>query len=357
MGRPAIALVPGFLGFDHLGSTSYFADRFTAGLSGVLAGLGRGGIPIFPLHTLPIGNLAARQTALALQLDALDASRDTDWHLVGHSTGGLDAALLARGQKLVYDGKKSVFSREAWGPKRIKSVTTLSAPHFGTGLSLAPLPAMTHRRFPTKKGLFDLAHGAVDVLVGRDALLRRAGFALATTFEANSPKFAIDLFSHDMLAGDLDPRVTTPLTLANNRRGVPVYSIAAMAPAPGPRPPDKLFRDLWHWTREGAAGVPPPPPPPGPPGAIVAALPGILPTGPGPIDVAANDGVVNTGRMIDPMGTYSGLVLADHADVVGSYQRKDERGHLIEPGLLTSGAEFGDAQFTELLSIVARGIR
>ena len=101
--------------------------------------------------------------------------------------------------------------------------------------------------------------------------------------------------------------------------------------------------------------TPSPAPPSGSKPTTVAANPGDVTLDRLQLRAEANDGVVNAAR-IDAGGTYAGLVIADHADVIGSYQRYDGFGHLIEPGLLTSGARFEDEQFSQLLGIVAKGI-
>ena len=49
---PAVALVPGFFGFDHHGETTYFADRFVAGLRSVLEARGLAGVPVLSVSTL-----------------------------------------------------------------------------------------------------------------------------------------------------------------------------------------------------------------------------------------------------------------------------------------------------------------
>jgi hypothetical protein len=73
------------------------------------------------------------------------------------------------------------------------------------------------------------------------------------------------------------------------------------------------------------------------------------------IDDRASDGVVNTNRQV--FGEFAGLVLADHGDVLGRYRRKDMLdGSILDPGLLTSGANFGDVEFFALLGVITAGI-
>jgi pimeloyl-ACP methyl ester carboxylesterase len=361
MGKNAVALIPGFLGhsriFRAVRDTSYFSDRFTAGLSGVMTGHGLAEVPIFPIAALPIGSLAARQDALVAQLDAIDRLRGPfDWHLIGHGIGGLDAALLARTQRLHHDGKRSSFSLAVLRQERVRSVTTLAAPHYGTGLALAPLPAMTSGGRVSRQAIFDLVDAARDALSGRDEPGRRLAFALATAFEGNALGFVYPLLRSEALAADLDPRVCTSLTETPNRRDVPIFSIAAMAPWPTPTPPDRLFGALWGWTAQGAAALPPPPHRGRHPDAVVAANRFDLPANLAEIPSEDNDGVVNTARQVDPRGRYAALVLGDHGDVIGGYQRRDVHGHVVEPGMLTSEARFRDEQFARLLAVIGKGV-
>jgi hypothetical protein len=70
------------------------------------------------------------------------------------------------------------------------------------------------------------------------------------------------------------------------------------------------------------------------------------------IDPGDSDGIVSTHRQV--LGELIGVVVGDHVDVLGRYRRTslvDEK--TIDPGLLTSGAEFGDDEFFALLALVA----
>jgi pimeloyl-ACP methyl ester carboxylesterase len=354
MGQHAVALVPGFLGFDHRRGTTYFADRFIAGLRARLeAGTGRA-FPVVPVSTLPFGNLAARQVKLLADLKQLDAELgEPYWHLVGHSTGGVDAALLGRKQRLSYANQRTVFSEAGLEVPRLVSVTTVSAPHYGTCLALSSLAQLVRRR-PSLHGLLDALEAGADVL-RRDRLEERLQFVLPSLVSGHISEFYAHLLSNE-LAGDLDPNVVGELTETQNRRAdVAVSSFATLAPAPPREGPaaDELFRDLWRWTQEKAtsAGVLQPPPFPRvvPAQWISSSAP--IP----PVDARSNDGVVNTDRQVD--GSFAGLIAADHGDVLGRYRRVDLLDRrVIDPGLLTSGAEFGDEQFFKVLDAVGRTI-
>jgi pimeloyl-ACP methyl ester carboxylesterase len=347
----AVALVPGFLGFDHRRGTTYFADRFIAGLRARLeAGTGTS-FPVVPVTTLPFGSLAARQDRLLTDLARLDAKLgEPYWHLVGHSTGGVDAALLARTQRLRNDGQRTIFSSESLDFPRLVSVTTVSAPHYGTCLALSSLALLLQRR-PSLHGLLDALEAGADVL-RRDRLQERLQFVLPALMSGHISDFYGHLLSNE-LAGDLQPNVVGDLTQsgANRRSGVRISSFATLAPPPEleGRVADDLFRDLWRWTQEKATSeglLAPPPFPVVAPAQWIGSSPQIP-----SVDARSNDGVVNTNRQID--GTFAGLIAGDHGDVLGRYRRVDLLdGGVIDPGLLTSGAEFGDEQFFRVLDAV-----
>jgi hypothetical protein len=73
-----------------------------------------------------------------------------------------------------------------------------------------------------------------------------------------------------------------------------------------------------------------------------------------------NDGVVNSARQIVNLNEeeLAGFVVADHADVLGHYDRQDGliAGRPFNAGLFHSGAGFGDPQFFELYRRVAQEI-
>ena len=80
-----------------------------------------------------------------------------------------------------------------------------------------------------------------------------------------------------------------------------------------------------------------------------------------PISVTLNDGVVNTVRQIVNPGRHEeirGVVVADHGDVLGHYDRKETMigGKNCNAGLFHSGAGFGDDQFFALYRRVAEAI-
>ena len=126
MGRPRhhIVLVPGLFGFARLGGFDYFMHVEEALASRFLE---RGADCEFVLvSSPPTGSIVHRTQVL---MDAIQQSCADDAgaiHLVGHSTGGLDIRLLA--------------SPTAWPDlpdwfNRVRTVTSISAPHYGTPLA------------------------------------------------------------------------------------------------------------------------------------------------------------------------------------------------------------------------------
>ncbi|MBS2030618.1 MAG: hypothetical protein JST54_22130 [Deltaproteobacteria bacterium] len=345
----AVALVPGFLGFDHLGERTYFADRFIGGLRGGLqARLGRA-VPVIPLPTLPVSSLAERQRALTGHLAKLDANLGAStWHLLGHSTGGVDAALLTRKNALVDGPKGTIFGDAPPAAPRLGSVITLSAPHYGTGLALAPLAKLIAGGKPNVAGLADLARIGIDALQ-RDRFWTRLQFMVSTAKEGNPLEFVMHLLFGDALAHDLTPQVSGALTATSNRGDVPISCVATLAPPPNDRTEDHLYRDLWHWSAtDDGEQVQVPPQPDFERARRIGSPPA------GPIAAKDNDSIVNTVRQVD--GTLLALVGGDHTDVLGRYFRADPvDGKVIDPGLITSGAGFRDDHFFELIDCLADG--
>jgi hypothetical protein len=360
--RHAIALVPGFLGFDRVGSWTYWADRFISALRAQVEAQSGSSVPVVPVPSPPVGSLAARQKTLRQSLATLDAKMGGPfaWHLVGHSTGGLDAAFLARKNTLVDGRTGSVFGPDTLHVESLASVTTIAAPHYGSCLALAPIAELKLPRV-TVAALGQLAQVGFAVFArGESKFLPRVKFAVGSALEGSMLQFLVTLLTNDELARDLAPRVAAALTMTpdNRRLDIPIFSIATVVPQPMRDQSDQLFVKLWTFTRDRSVDVHPAPPAiPWSPERVIATDASRVPTSLAAWD---NDGVVNTARQVDldgPNATFAGAVLGDHGDVIGLYDRTDPAtGRLIEPGLLTSGADFGDDQFFDLVGLVARGI-
>ncbi|MFB6372098.1 MAG: esterase/lipase family protein [Bradymonadaceae bacterium] len=118
-----IYLIPGFFGFSALGKISYFhhvAEALTTAFDRHDCE-----VSIYPVGTLPTASIPSRVENLAGSIkEHGDPEATVD--LIGHSTGGLDARLLATPGFSVAGVDKAPFQ------ERVGSVVTVSTPHFGT---------------------------------------------------------------------------------------------------------------------------------------------------------------------------------------------------------------------------------
>ncbi|MCO4764392.1 MAG: triacylglycerol lipase [Myxococcales bacterium] len=122
--QPHIFLIPGFFGFTSIGELRYFR-HVESFLEQEMAARGvRARVVTVP--TLPTAGLRQRTTRL-LNTIVNQAGEEEPIYLVGHSTGGLDARLLA---------SPGVDLDTNWAPesvaKRIRAIVTVSTPHHGT---------------------------------------------------------------------------------------------------------------------------------------------------------------------------------------------------------------------------------
>jgi len=311
----AVGLVPGFFGFRR----NYWGKRFTTQLAGQLAARGHGAVRVHALPTSPIGSLATRQKKLRKRL-ARREDADTRWHLVGHSTGGLDAALLMANRELKLERDRgSVFSTTPLTTINVGTVVTLAAPLYGTGLAMET--TFSH-----------VARAGFDAVFHPDgAMWSRLAFARAGMAAGVSLR---KLIWHDDLARDLRTDRAGELLAEGRIDDKHIYSIATCTPRPGDTHEDPLFRDLWRWTAAGDDAKHLPDKSPGTwIGREVA------------LGHGTNDGVVNTRRQM--IGSLAAIVAGDHADVIGHYRCKDDAG------LLMSDAKFGDAELDLLVACIA----
>ena len=122
-----VFLVPGFFGFSSIGRLKYFN-----GVGDIIGDeFERRGIParVVEIDTLPTASIRRRAASLLEFVHSLSSDAQGPIHLVGHSTGGLDARLLVcPNADLQSQQKRALLSRVA-------SVVTVACPHFGTPLA------------------------------------------------------------------------------------------------------------------------------------------------------------------------------------------------------------------------------
>jgi triacylglycerol lipase len=119
-----VLLIPGFFGFGSLGEIAYFAgirplleERFQqAGVS----------VLISEVPTLPTASIRVRAARVREALAKIAADGDGPIHIVGHSTGGLDARLaIAPTASLPTQAKFEAYDR-------VRTLITVCCAHFGS---------------------------------------------------------------------------------------------------------------------------------------------------------------------------------------------------------------------------------
>jgi triacylglycerol esterase/lipase EstA (alpha/beta hydrolase family) len=113
-------------GFGRLGSYNYFAHverelaaRFATAGHELIAHV---------IEELPTASIRRRALRLAEVVSRTATPADVI-HLLGHSTGGLDARLVAS------PATRSIPSETLGWLPRLRSVTTMNTPHYGTPLA------------------------------------------------------------------------------------------------------------------------------------------------------------------------------------------------------------------------------
>ncbi|HEY3595782.1 MAG TPA: hypothetical protein VGL13_17975 [Polyangiaceae bacterium] len=366
-----IYLAPGLFGFNQIGAYAYFKHLERA-LQRRFSDAGREA----RLHLVEAAPTASiRRRALALIAEAARSLRPGDRvHLVGHSTGGLDARLVA--------SKTSAFSHPELGALRsqLRSITTMNTPHYGTPLAsffatvsgqrlLYVLSALTVTAL--KFGAPPMAvtsslvasFGRVDRLFGLEVqLIDRITDAIVRALDDASSR---DLRAY--LAGlrddqggilQLSPESMDVFGVAvADNPDIFYQCTASYAPAPGVRhwarslaspwtsPSATIFTTLYQLTAMRHRMYPCEPP-----GTewdrILIEQYGQVPAG------LANDGIVPFRSQLWGKLVWAGQ--GDHLDVVGHFA--GQRGEDDHVDWLYSGARFNRACFDGLVDAIATGI-
>lgn len=360
-------LVPGFFGFDRFGDVSYF--RHVADAVGAWAR--RRGI-VVEVHEVETSPTASLRRRAALLLDSIaEATRGDEGavHVIGHSSGGLDARLLVTPEVSL----PSKFDPEATA-RRVRTVVTVSAPHHGTPVaaifssllgqqllgvfSLATSYALRTGRLPAD-ALVQLAALFVRPAApdsGRiSGLYRRLLDDFSAANRERLERF-MEQIGHDQ---DLLSQIAAAaMDLFNastqDRPGVRYGSVVTQVPksllrgvvSAGFSPYAHASHALYLCISRLAARVPPDRVPPltEPQRMVLLRDFGAEP------DRHANDGIVPTRSQ--PWGEVIRGVWADHLDAIGHFQHRTH----VPPHFdwLTSGSNFTRARFVELWDAVAR---
>lgn len=371
MSRHHVLLVPGFFGFGSLGELTYFVGVREA-LEREFARLSLD-VQVLEVPTLPTASIRHRAAQVRETLVALAQSEAGPIHIVGHSTGGLDARLaIAPTASLPTTSK----FREQ---ERLRTLVTLSTPHFGTPLasffgSAAGSPLLRSLSWLLISGL---KHGHFPLRIG----LRLGGWFTRADDALGFKRTLVDDFFREVIA-DFSPERRAELIAFIEGISKDQSLVFQLTPAgcdllnAGTADPDSLrygsvvcrgrrprATDLLRLTRdpytrsmhvlyallhrvagfERTARLPEP----------VAEQRRVLEQAFGRFPTPAwSDGIVPTLSQV--WGEVIHATNADHLDVVGHYG--SERAGALTSDWLPSNSGFDDAAFDRLWSDVARFI-
>lgn len=382
-----IYLSAGMFGFTQLASYDYFAHvrraldaRFHA------SGLE---LETHVSDVLPTASVRRRAGTLA-ELIEQTATGDGPIHLLGHSTGGLDARLVASPCAQLPPG-----AGKTWLP-RLRSITTMNTPHYGTPLAsffatakgqqvLYALSAFTVIGLSLGERPLALASVLMGVIGRGDRALgiltlpildRTVESLVGLVDDARSPdvRTYLKAIKEDQGAMlQLSPEAMDLMVAGfEDRAGVLYQSTVSMSPTPVARAWMRtighpfhaaslaLFTALHvitarHDPRYPCAPTSPKPEGRGPadPDATEAVLTTAFGESP---DLHANDGCVPIRSQVWGRLVWAGL--GDHLDVLGHYRDEspEERAEHRHRDWLTSGSRFNDASFEALMDAVAAGM-
>lgn len=120
-----VYLVPGFFGFADIGELRYFSH--VREFLGAALDQRSVNAHIHYVPTLPTASLRARTAHLLEAIAETASGDDDDLHIVGHSSGGLDARILVTPEVQL----PTLHDPETYA-SRVRSVVTISTPHHGT---------------------------------------------------------------------------------------------------------------------------------------------------------------------------------------------------------------------------------
>lgn len=126
--RACVYLSPGFFGFARIASLNYF-EHLERAIAARLRGLGFE-VEVFICDVHPTASIRRRAGRLAQMIHATSSAADSV-HIVGHSTGGLDARMVASPTVHLPDVSRETMR---WVDK-LRSITTINSPHYGTPLA------------------------------------------------------------------------------------------------------------------------------------------------------------------------------------------------------------------------------
>ncbi len=334
-----VYLIPGFFGFSALGNVHYF--RAVSETIQRHFDAQNEKVEIFGVKTFPTGSLRRRgRRLLETVVENGSLERADHLHFIGHSTGGLDARLVASlTRDLGHDADRKVLN------EKLRTVVSLASPHYGTPLAnffttlygkkllyfitLLVFVGLWRRPVSAAAGLLGLGFRVYDLLGLNEGMLRQITNQLLRDFTPEREK-EVRMFLNSILEDvSLMVQLTPESMDVLNPAIEPLPNVRYVSYATVSPPPllaikrsrwqelltpleAMLYSTLYVITARPEAGfhyhLPIDP--------VEAVTRRPLPFG---LDVSSNDGVVPTLSMIH--GEFRGFILADHLDVVGHYLR------------------------------------
>jgi hypothetical protein len=365
-GAHHVLLVPGFFGFANLGDFAYFGHvRDLIAQFGPALGI-RGEVRV--VHTVPTASLRRRAALLAEDVAAVLAARGGVVSVIGHSSGGLDARLLATREASLpteVDAEKCA--------RAIRAVVTVATPHYGTPvaeffsgmlgqqilkvLSLSTIYTIRAGRLPIR-AVLRLARVFRHPKAPPGHLVEQVASQLLADFESDRRKTIEEFLDRVGTERDLLAQIT-PAAMdvfnasAQDRPGVRYGCVVARARPPGLRsvlgsgvdPYAQASHAVYVGLHRIASRYPLERAP-----RLTRAQADALRSAYGRIpDRKANDGMVPTLSQV--WGDVVAAAWADHHDVIGHFHRPRH----VPPHFdwLTSGTGFDRAHFEQVWREVA----
>lgn len=368
-----VYLIPGFFGFARLGDLMYF-HHVQQALERELTRLGLRA-RVFPVETAPTASILRRAQKLLDTILSTGGLEAAGVHLIGHSTGGLDARVLVSPSTRLLSSFGPA-DAQARVQEKVRTVVTLSTPHYGSPIAgffttaygknlLQALSLLTAR------ASMDVSGKAVSMGVKvatsltlkmgiSDSLLHQLNHQLLEDFNAERRE-AVLAYTRQVREDQGALLQLTPEGmhlfngLVQDPADLPIYSFVNVAPPPPRLPPPEatvnprvaigywLYRFMWDIVADHHPAYPYPTLPAEQKRQLEAASRIDL-------DSRSSDGVVPTLSMA--WGKVLGAQRADHLDMVGHYGRP--HGPVPFADWLRSGAGFGETNFLSLYRTIAR---
>jgi triacylglycerol lipase len=381
-------LSPGMFGFGRLASYDYFTHVERA-LSARLRARGQE-VATHVIHVSPTASIRRRALTLCEVVSSTCSAADPAGgpiHLIGHSTGGLDARLVASPSVALAVPPETLAWRE-----RLVSVTTINAPHFGTPLASFFTTASGERALRALSALtvIALSFGSPPLAVARAFVAAFSGvdrslglkvkvfdrateslLRLLDDVRSGEVREYVDGIGQDQgaMVQLMPEAMDLYIAGVEDRPGILYQSTASMAPPPTPRMflpvvghpwgllSGTVFATLYGISSRFDRRYPCAAPTAGEENEAMLAR--AFSRAPG---ARANDGVVPIRSQIWGKLVWAGY--GDHLDVIGHFRDtpaaplaerevRDDPPHL---DWLYSGSAFGRTQFASLMDAIAAGL-